>query len=74
VARRIRTSRANLSDPNRPVGVFLLVRPVRRGKTETASPWRMHMYGGDRSMIVVNMSEFKEEYKVFPINRLASGL
>ncbi|MFL5339440.1 MAG: type VI secretion system ATPase TssH [Gemmataceae bacterium] len=64
VGQRIRTSRANLADPKRPIGVFLLVGPSGVGKTETAMALADLLYGGDRNMVVINMSEFKEEYKV----------
>jgi type VI secretion system protein VasG len=64
VAQRIQTARADLSDPRRPIGVFLLVGPSGVGKTETAMALADLLYGGDRNMVVVNMSEFKEEYKV----------
>jgi type VI secretion system protein VasG len=64
IAERIRTSRAELGDPSRPVGVFLLVGPSGVGKTETAMALADLLYGGDRNMVIVNMSEFKEEYKV----------
>ena len=61
---RIRTSRANLTDPRRPIGVFLLVGPSGVGKTETAITLAELLYGGDQNMTVINMSEFKEEHKV----------
>jgi type VI secretion system protein VasG len=64
IAERIRTARAELGDPRRPIGVFLLVGPSGVGKTETAMALADLLYGGDRNMVVVNMSEFKEEYKV----------
>lgn len=64
ISQRIRTSRANLADPRRPIGVFLLVGPSGTGKTETAVALADTLYGGDRNMVVINMSEFKEEYKV----------
>jgi len=64
LAQRIRTSRANLADPRRPIGVFLLVGPSGVGKTETALALADLLYGGDRNMVTINMSEFKEEYKV----------
>jgi type VI secretion system protein VasG len=64
IAQRIRTARANLMDPRRPQGVFLLVGPSGVGKTETAISLAEILYGGDRNMVVINMSEFKEEYKV----------
>ncbi len=64
IAQRIQTSRAELGDPKRPIGVFLLVGPSGVGKTETAMALADLLYGGDRNMVVINMSEFKEEYKV----------
>jgi type VI secretion system protein VasG len=64
IAQRIQTSRAELGDPRRPIGVFLLVGTSGVGKTETAMALADLLYGGDRNMVVVNMSEFKEEYKV----------
>ncbi|MEX2188690.1 MAG: type VI secretion system ATPase TssH [Pirellulales bacterium] len=64
IAQRIRTSRANLTDPRRPIGVFLLVGTSGTGKTETAITLAELLYGGDQNMTVINMSEFKEEHKV----------
>jgi len=64
IAQRIRTARADLADPRRPQGVFLLVGPSGVGKTETGIALADLLYGGDRNMVVINMSEFKEEYKV----------
>jgi type VI secretion system protein VasG len=64
IAQRIRTSRANLTDPRRPIGVFLFVGPSGVGKTETAMTLAELLYGGDQNMTVINMSEFKEEHKV----------
>jgi len=64
IAQRIRTARANLTDPRRPIGVFLLVGPSGVGKTETAITLAELLYGGDQNMTVINMSEFKEEHKV----------
>ena len=64
IAQAIRTSRANLTDPRRPIGVFLLVGPSGVGKTETAMTLADMLYGGDQNMTVINMSEFKEEHKV----------
>jgi type VI secretion system protein VasG len=64
IAQRIRTSRASLTDPRRPIGVFLLVGPSGVGKTETAITLAELLYGGDQNMTVINMSEFKEEHKV----------
>ncbi len=64
IAQRIRTSRANLTDPSRPIGVFFLVGPSGVGKTETAIALAELLYGGEQNMTTINMSEFKEEHKV----------
>ena len=64
IAQRIVTSRANLDDPVKPVGVFLLVGPSGVGKTETAIALSDILYGGERNMITINMSEFQEAHTV----------
>ena len=64
IAKRIRTARADLADPRRPQGVFLLAGPSGVGKTETAMALADLLYGGDRNMVIVNMSEYKESHKV----------
>jgi type VI secretion system protein VasG len=64
IARRVRTFRADLDDPGKPVGVFLLVGPSGVGKTETAFALADLLYGGERNMITVNMSEFQEAHSV----------
>jgi len=64
IAQRIQTSRANLTDPSRPIGVFFLVGPSGVGKTETAITLAELLYGGEQNMTTINMSEFKEEHKV----------
>jgi type VI secretion system protein VasG len=73
LARRIQTARANLVDPRRPVGVFLLVGPSGVGKTETAVALADILYGGDRNMVVVNMSEYKEAHKISRLTGSAKG-
>lgn len=64
IAQSIRTSRAKLTDPNRPIGVFMLAGTSGVGKTETAITLAEILYGGEQNMTVINMSEFKEEHKV----------
>ncbi len=64
IAEAIHMSRAGLTDPRRPIGVFLLVGTSGTGKTETAITLADLLYGGDQNMTVINMSEFKEEHKV----------
>ena len=64
IAKSIRTSRAKLTDPNKPIGVFLMVGTSGVGKTETALALADLLYGGEQNMTTINMSEFKEEHKV----------
>lgn len=73
LARRIQTSRANLLDPRRPIGVFLLVGPSGVGKTETALALADILYGGDRNVVVINMSEYKEDHKISRLTGSAPG-
>lgn len=64
IAECIRTSRAGLTDPRKPIGVFFMVGSSGVGKTETALALTDILYGGDQNITVINMSEFKEEHKV----------
>jgi type VI secretion system protein VasG len=64
ISQRIRTSRANLTDPRKPIGVFLLVGPSGVGKTETALALADSLYGGERNLITINMSEYQEAHTV----------
>jgi type VI secretion system protein VasG len=64
VAQAIRTSRAGLTDPRKPIGVFFMVGPSGVGKTETALALADVLYGGEHNITTINMSEFKEEHKV----------
>jgi len=64
ISERIRTSKASLEDPSKPIGVFMLVGPSGVGKTETALTLADLMYGGERNLITINMSEFQEAHTV----------
>lgn len=64
ISERLRISKANLEDPNKPIGVFLLVGPSGVGKTETALALADLFYGGERNLITINMSEFQEAHTV----------
>jgi type VI secretion system protein VasG len=64
LSERIRTSKAGLEDPGKPIGVFLLVGPSGVGKTETALALADLLYGGERNLITINMSEFQEAHTV----------
>jgi type VI secretion system protein VasG len=64
IAQAMQTSRAKLTDPRKPIGVFLMVGTSGVGKTETALTLAELLYGGEQNVTVINMSEFKEEHKV----------
>jgi type VI secretion system protein VasG len=64
VARTIRSSRADIADPGKPIGVFFMPGPSGVGKTETALTLAELLYGGEQNLKTINMSEFKEEHKV----------
>ncbi|HEY1065385.1 MAG TPA: type VI secretion system ATPase TssH, partial [Pirellulales bacterium] len=74
IAQRIRMSRANLTDPNKPIGVFMLVGLSGTGKTETAITLAELLYGGEQNMTVINMTEFKDKSKVSTLLGAAIGL
>ncbi|MBW2093721.1 MAG: type VI secretion system ATPase TssH [Deltaproteobacteria bacterium] len=60
----IKASKAGLKDPAQPMGVFLLVGPSGVGKTETALALADLLFGGERFMVTINMSEFQERHTV----------
>lgn len=64
IAKRIETSRAGLSNPDKPIGVFMLCGPSGVGKTETALALAEALYGGETNIITINMSEFQEAHTV----------
>ncbi len=64
ITKNIHTSRAKLTDPNKPNGVFLFVGTSGVGKTETGLVLADLLYGGEQNLTTINMSEFKEEHKV----------
>jgi type VI secretion system protein VasG len=60
----IRAAKAGLSNPGAPMGVFLLVGPSGVGKTETGLGVADLLFGGERFMVTINMSEFQEKHTV----------
>lgn len=64
IAKRIETNRAGLSNPDKPIGVFMLCGPSGVGKTETALALAEALYGGEQNVITINMSEFQEAHTV----------
>ena len=73
IARRIRTTRAKLDNPGKPVGVFLLCGPSGVGKTETAHALAELLYAGEDSLITINMSEFQEAHTVSTLKGAPAG-
>jgi type VI secretion system protein VasG len=73
IARRMSTFRAGLDDPGKPVGVFMLVGPSGVGKTETACALADVLYGGERNMITINMSEFQEAHSISSLKGAPPG-
>ncbi|MCW8327869.1 type VI secretion system ATPase TssH [Photobacterium sp. SDRW27] len=64
ISQAIRMSRAGLTDPRKPIGVFLMCGPSGVGKTETALALTDLLYGGEKNITTINMTEFKEEHKI----------
>jgi type VI secretion system protein VasG len=64
IAKELRAARAGLKPLSTPQGVFLLVGPSGVGKTETALGIADLMFGGERMMATINMSEFQEKHTV----------
>ncbi len=64
VAEVIRMAHAGIRNPDTPVGVLLFVGPSGVGKTETAIALADALYGGERFMTTINMSEFQEKHSV----------
>ncbi|MCB1320141.1 MAG: AAA family ATPase, partial [Leptospiraceae bacterium] len=64
VAEAIQRSRSGLSDPNRPVGVFLFLGPTGVGKTETARALSQFLFDDESAMVRIDMSEYMEKHSV----------
>lgn len=64
IAQQIRIAQAGINDPVKPTGVFMLAGPSGVGKTETALTLAELMYGGERGLITINMSEYQEAHSV----------
>ncbi len=73
VSKRIQTARARLDNPSKPIGVFMLAGPSGVGKTETALALAETLYGGERNLITINMSEFQEAHTVSTLKGAPPG-
>jgi type VI secretion system protein VasG len=73
ISKRIYTSRAQLDNPQKPIGVFMLAGPSGVGKTETALTLAEALYGGEQNMVTINMSEFQEAHTVSTLKGAPPG-
>jgi type VI secretion system protein VasG len=64
LGKKLRASKAGLTSAEAPLGVFLLVGPSGVGKTETARALADLMFGGERSLVTINLSEYQEAHTV----------
>lgn len=73
ISKRIQTSRANMDNPNKPIGVFMLAGTSGVGKTETALALAEALYGGEQNVVTINMSEFQESHTVSTLKGAPPG-
>jgi type VI secretion system protein VasG len=73
IANRIKSYRAGLTDPEKPVGVFLLLGPSGVGKTETAYALADALYGGERNLVAINLSEYQEAHTISQLKGAPPG-
>ncbi|MDY7544839.1 type VI secretion system ATPase TssH [Glaciimonas sp. CA11.2] len=73
ISERLQTASAGMSDPGKPIGVFLLVGPSGVGKTETAFAISEMLYGGEQNLITINMSEYQEAHTVSSLKGAPPG-
>lgn len=73
IAKRITTARASLGDPNKPIAVIMLAGPSGVGKTETALTLAETLYGSEKNLITINMSEFQEAHTVSTLKGAPPG-
>lgn len=64
LCKALRRSRADLKDPRRPIGTFALLGPTGVGKTLLAKTVAAHMFGDEKSLIQLDMSEYMEKFTV----------
>ena len=64
VCKAIRRSRADIKDPNRPIGSFIFLGPTGVGKTHLAKLLATHLFGGEDALIQVDMSEYMEKFAI----------
>ncbi|WGY71546.1 type VI secretion system ATPase TssH [Burkholderia cepacia] len=73
IGERVQTARSGLTDPKKPLGVFLLAGASGVGKTETALALAEALYGGEQNLITINMSEYQESHTVSSLKGAPPG-
>ena len=73
IADSIRAAKAGLGNPDAPIAVFLLVGPSGVGKTETARQLARLLFGGERFLTTINMSEYQESHTVAQLKGAPPG-
>ena len=73
IARRVKSARAGLDNPSKPIGVFMLAGTSGVGKTETALAIAETLYGGEQNVITINMSEYQEAHTVSSLKGAPPG-
>jgi type VI secretion system protein VasG len=73
VARRIRAHRVELTDPNQPVGIFLLAGPEGTGKRRMAEAVAELLYGGTRGLVTLNLVEYQEAHTLSALRGAPPG-
>ncbi len=73
IAKRVKSSRAGLDNPSKPIGVFMLAGTSGVGKTETALAIAETLYGGEQNVITINMSEYQEAHTVSSLKGAPPG-
>ena len=63
ISKAIRRSKSGISDENRPIGSFIFLGPTGVGKTELSRQLANEVFGGSKSLIKIDMSEFGEKHK-----------
>jgi len=64
VAKAVRRARAGLKDPRRPIGSFIFLGPTGVGKTELSKALARFLFGTEKALVQIDMSEFQERHAV----------
>jgi len=64
ISRAVRRARVGLKDPNRPIGSFIFLGPTGVGKTELSKALAIAMFGSEKAMVRIDMSEYMEKHSV----------